>query len=124
METEMPLADLERRTRGGQRKDCKALFTGGLAIVNGEVSADSGMKRYPILDALRFVFAFWVVMDHFGPFPLFANADTSVPAVWLLSHTYPTLVCGIGAVMGFFVISGFCIHLPFRNGKALAVARF
>jgi len=25
---------------------------------------------------------------------------------------------------GSFVISGFCIHLPFRNGKALPLARF
>jgi peptidoglycan/LPS O-acetylase OafA/YrhL len=95
-----------------------------LAIVTGELSANSEVRRYPILDALRFVLAFWVVMDHYGEFPLFANADTSVPAVWLLSHTYATIVCGAGAVMVFFVISGFCIHLPFRNGKALPVARF
>jgi peptidoglycan/LPS O-acetylase OafA/YrhL len=92
--------------------------------VTGESSIHSDVRRYPILDALRFVFAFWVVMDHYGEFPLFANADTSVPAVWLLSHSYATIVCGASAVMGFFVISGFCIHLPFRNGKALPVARF
>ena len=92
--------------------------------MNGELSANSNTKRYPILDALRFVFAFWVVMDHCGEFPLFANADTSVPAVWLLSHSYATIVFVVAAVMGFFVISGFCIHLPFRNGKALPVVRF
>jgi peptidoglycan/LPS O-acetylase OafA/YrhL len=97
---------------------------GGLAIVSGELSVNNDVRRYPILDALRFVFAFWVVMDHYGEFPLFANADTSVPAVWLLSHSYATIVCGASAVMGFFVISGFCIHLPFRNGKTLPIARF
>ena len=73
----------------------------GLAIVNSELSAHDETKRYPILDALRFALAFWVVMDHFGEFPLFANADTSVPAVWLLSHSHATIVCGIAAVMVF-----------------------
>jgi peptidoglycan/LPS O-acetylase OafA/YrhL len=102
--------------------DVKVVSTGGLAIVIGERSAHNDVTRYPIVDAQRFVFAFWVVMDHYGEFPLVANADTSVPAVWL--HSYATIVCGAPAVMGLFVISGFCIHLPFRNGKALAVARF
>jgi peptidoglycan/LPS O-acetylase OafA/YrhL len=92
--------------------------------LTGDINAGNEAKRYPVLDALRFVFAFWVVMDHYGEFPLFADADTSVPAIWMLSHSYATLVCGVSAVMGFFVISGFCIHLPFRNGKRLPIARF
>lgn len=108
----------------GRDSSARPVFIGGLAIVTGELNANNDLRRYPILDALRFVFAFWVLMDHFGEFPLFANADTSVPAVWLLSHSYATIVCGPPAVMGFFVISGFCIHLPFRNGKPMSIARF
>lgn len=81
-------------------------------------------KRYPILDALRFVLAFWVVMGHFGVIPIFAGAESTK----LLGHPLPNLwssiVWGIPAVMGFFVISGFCIHLPFRHDEELAVGRY
>jgi len=116
--------DLKDEFAADRGRRARVVFLGGWANVSGEVSANNDVRRYPILDALRFVFAFWVVMDHYGEFPLFADADTSVPAVWLLSHSYGTIVCGVPAVMGFFVISGFCIHLPFRNGKSLSVARF
>ncbi|HXZ12307.1 MAG TPA: acyltransferase [Candidatus Sulfotelmatobacter sp.] len=80
--------------------------------------------RYPILDALRFILAFWVVMDHFGVFPLFAGAE----ATSVMGHTLPRIwgsfVYGVPAVMGFFVISGFCIHLPFRHGENLLVGPY
>jgi peptidoglycan/LPS O-acetylase OafA/YrhL len=80
--------------------------------------------RYPILDALRFILAFWVVMDHNGVFPLFAGAETTT----LLGHSLPRIwnsfVYGVPAVMGFFVISGFCIHLPFRHGENLLIGPY
>src|ERR1700686_2952565 len=37
--------------------------------------------RYPILDALRFALAFWVVMGHFGMFPVFSAIDATA-GVW------------------------------------------
>ena len=81
-------------------------------------------RRLSILDALRFFLAFWVTMGHFGVFPLFAGADTSTRFGYILVHGWSSIVWGIPAVIGFFVISGFCIHLPFRHQEKLTVGRY
>ncbi len=81
-------------------------------------------RRYPILDALRFILAFWVTMGHLIVFPLFAWADTSTKLGRFLVHGWSSLVFGTPAVIGFFIISGFCIHLPFRNNEKLYAARY
>jgi peptidoglycan/LPS O-acetylase OafA/YrhL len=82
------------------------------------------ITRFPVLDALRFVLAFWVVMGHFGVFPLFAGADTNSRLGRGLVHGWNTITFGTAAVIGFFIISGFCIHLPFRNGETLVLSRY
>lgn len=89
-----------------------------------QTTAPKTENRYAILDALRFVLAFWVVMGHFGVFPLFAGADTSTNFGRLLIHGWSSLVFGTPAVIGFFVISGFCIHLPFRHDEKMLVGRY
>ena len=80
--------------------------------------------RLSILDALRIFLAFWVTMGHFGVFPLFAGVDTSTGIGRTLVHGWSSIVWGIPAVIGFFVISGFCIHLPFRHEEKLAVGGY
>jgi len=80
--------------------------------------------HYPILDALRFLLAFWVTMGHVGVFPLFYWAKESTALGRTLIHGWSSIVFGTPAVIGFFVISGFCIHLPFRNGETLVVGRY
>jgi peptidoglycan/LPS O-acetylase OafA/YrhL len=80
--------------------------------------------RYPILDALRFILAFIVVMSHFGAFPLLAGVDTSTKFGHELSNAWGLMWWGLPAVMGFFVISGFCIHLPFRDGQEMPLGRY
>jgi peptidoglycan/LPS O-acetylase OafA/YrhL len=80
--------------------------------------------HFPILDALRFILAFWVVIAHFGIFPLFAGADENTYLGRMLVHGWRSIPFGTAAVIGFFVISGFCIHLPFRNGAQLSVGRY
>jgi peptidoglycan/LPS O-acetylase OafA/YrhL len=80
--------------------------------------------RFPILDALRFILAFWVVMSHFGIFPLFAGVDENTRLGRLLVHGWRSIPFGTPAVIEFFVISGFCIHLPFRNGDELPIGRY
>jgi peptidoglycan/LPS O-acetylase OafA/YrhL len=80
--------------------------------------------RFPILDALRFILASWVVMAHFGIFPLFAGVDENTTFGRLIVHGWRSIPFGTAAVIGFFVISGFCIHLPFRNGEELPVGRY
>jgi peptidoglycan/LPS O-acetylase OafA/YrhL len=80
--------------------------------------------RFPVLDALRIFLAFWVTMAHFGVFPLFAGVDTATRFGRNLVHGWSSIVWGNPAVIGFFVISGFCIHLPFRNVEHLSIGRY
>lgn len=80
--------------------------------------------RFPILDALRIFLAFWVTMGHFGVFPLFAGVDTTTRLGRTLVHGWSSIVWGIPAVIGFFIISGFCIHLPFRHAERLSLGRY
>jgi peptidoglycan/LPS O-acetylase OafA/YrhL len=80
--------------------------------------------RYSILDALRILLAFWVTMSHFEVFPLFAGADATTKLGRALVHGWSSIVWGVPAVIGFFVISGFCIHLPYRHDEKLPVGRY
>ena len=95
-------------------------------MMNGsrEPSASGKGNHYPILDALRFFLALWVTLDHSGPFPLFAGVDTSTALGRFLTHAWSSVFFGVPAVIGFFIISGFCIHLPFMNQKKLPVGRY
>jgi peptidoglycan/LPS O-acetylase OafA/YrhL len=88
---------------------------------NGEARAGTG--HYRILDALRFALAFWVAVGHYGIIPLFAGADPAGIG-HLVARAWNTVVFGTPAVIVFFVISGFCIHLPFIGNAKLAVGRY
>jgi peptidoglycan/LPS O-acetylase OafA/YrhL len=88
-------------------------------------SSEAGQgKHFAALDALRFVLAFWVAVGHYEVFPLFAGMDVNTPLGRFLTRGWSTLVFGTPAVIVFFVISGFCIHLPFRGDKKLPIARY
>lgn len=64
------------------------------------------MERVIGLDALRFVAALWVFLFHWG---VLVDHDR-------LQGAYGSIFCGPAAVIVFFIISGFCIHYPYRNG--------
>jgi peptidoglycan/LPS O-acetylase OafA/YrhL len=83
-----------------------------------------GERHYAVLDALRFVMALWVAIGHFEVFPLFSGVDVNTRLGHFLTHAWSTVVFGTPAVIVFFVISGFCIHLPFRGDKKLEVGRY
>lgn len=70
---------------------------------------------FPILNALRFVLAFWVAVGHFEMLPLFGDPNTGTGLWHLFKRGWSTVVFGTPAVIVFFVISGFCIHLPFPS---------
>lgn len=80
--------------------------------------------RFPILDALRLVPALWVAIGHFEIFPLFAGVNTATAFGSFVTRAWQSVVFGTPAVIVFFAISGFCIHLPFRGDKKLAVGRY
>src|ERR1700730_3257650 len=87
-------------------------------------AASNQNLRYPVLDALRFSLAFWVVLGHFGVSPLFAAADENTFVGRTLVHGWSSMVFGTPAVIGFFVISGFCIHLPFKKNGKFEIGRY
>ena len=79
---------------------------------------------YPVLDALRFVLAFWVAVGHYEMLPLFGDPASGTGFWHLFKHGWNTVVFGTPAVIVFFVISGFCIHLPFRGAGKIDVPRY
>lgn len=81
-------------------------------------------ERYSALDALRFILATWVAIGHLGPFPWFTNPNESGRLIHLMDRGLNTVVWGMPAVMAFFVISGFCIHMPFRDRDHVPLLRF
>ncbi len=98
----------------------------GASIV-GTVDREEARTRlphYPILDALRFVLALWVAIGHYGIFPLFSWVDPNTSSGRFVVHAWSSVVFGTPAVIVFFVISGFCIHLPFQGDRKLEIGRY
>ena len=59
----------------------------------------------------------WVTFFHLG-FPLtFSITDRSSLIYKIIGATIDCFFCGPAAVIVFFVISGFCIHFPYRNER-------
>jgi peptidoglycan/LPS O-acetylase OafA/YrhL len=93
--------------------------------MSGSAAADGGEgRRYAVLDALRFVLALWVTIGHYETFPLFAGVDEATTVGRFLVHAWQSIVFGTPAVIVFFVISGFCIHLPYRGDRKMQVGRY
>ena len=72
-------------------------------------------NRLAILDAIRFICACWVLFFHAGFLPFTAGVDKST-AAGLAVHAFTSnLFYGSAGVIVFFVISGFCVHYPYRE---------
>lgn len=69
------------------------------------------------LDTLRFILASWVVMDHIGFIPVHTGRRAIDGAMGLM-------FIGVAAVIVFFLISGFCIHYPYKDGKPLKLGSY
>ena len=88
------------------------MATTSFNITDGQLS-----KRVSGLDTLRFFLALWVVFSHFGFVPFAINKNNTVGKI--VSGIYGNSFSGQAAVIVFFVISGFCIHYPYRHDKKL-----
>lgn len=82
------------------------------------------MHRVAGLDAIRMILAAWVVLNHVAPPPILDGIDTSTQFGWVLKAGYGVCINGQAAVIGFFVISGFCIHYPYRHTPPGSVGAF
>jgi peptidoglycan/LPS O-acetylase OafA/YrhL len=79
-------------------------------------------KRIAGLDAIRFVCAFSVVESHSPGLVAFAERGGRVAL--LAAKLVRDAFNGPAAVIVFFIISGFCIHWPHRNGKGISADYF
>ena len=96
----------------------RTLLQSPAAVSSG--AAPAGERTVRGLDSIRFWCALWVYFSHFGFFPRPGGWAWPPAAVGI----YNNLFCGVGAVIAFFVISGFCIHYPFVGTRKLPLAAF
>jgi peptidoglycan/LPS O-acetylase OafA/YrhL len=106
--------------------DTRIEIEGGANVTRDgtKAAARAEHRRYAVLDALRFMLALWVTIGHYEAFPLFAGVNEATPVGRFLVHAWQSIVFGTPAVIVFFVISGFCIHLPFRGDAKLNVGKY
>lgn len=76
------------------------------------------------IDSIRFFLALIVLLSHYrNPFILlFKNSEYKLAQV--LSGAISHLFLGVGAVIAFFIISGFVIHFPNRHKEKINVVNF
>src|SRR5712692_5028489 len=88
--------------------------------LNGECTPGRiGTERVRGLDSIRFICAVWVMIGHAGPLPYVMDMDRSNTFGFLVRGVLHNFISGPAAVIVFFVISGFCIHFPYRHTKAV-----
>lgn len=76
------------------------------------------------LDSIRFFSAIWVVFSHNGALPLTAGFDQTNKLSIIVNGLYTGFWSGPAAVILFFIVSGFCIHYPYANGKTFKAREF
>jgi peptidoglycan/LPS O-acetylase OafA/YrhL len=79
----------------------------------GPLGADAVGRVLPI-SSIRFVLAMWVVLSHFS-IPILSD-HKQMDILGAFRASVNTAFNGPAAVIVFFVVSGFCIHFPNRNG--------
>ncbi|WP_026209678.1 acyltransferase family protein [Cytophaga aurantiaca] len=76
------------------------------------------------LDTIRLFCACIVVLSHFC-FQLFTEEFVSSSLILTgIRGVYNNMFVGVAAVIVFFIISGFCIHYPYANGKPMKPVQF
>lgn len=91
----------------------------------GSTSGDGQPSRHVAgLDSIRMICALWVVFGHFGFLPLTTGIDRSSRLGLVVDTLVNVSICGPAAVIVFFVISGFCIHYAYRDGRAIPLKAF
>jgi peptidoglycan/LPS O-acetylase OafA/YrhL len=95
-----------------------------VSTFHGQSSAPNQGRHVAGLDSVRFVCAAWVLFGHFGFFPVSSFVDGSPRIHRVVEAALGNLFSGPAAVIVFFVISGFCIHYPFRDGRPLPLKSY
>ncbi len=88
------------------------------------IERSTRLARIRGLDSIRFVCAVWVVFGHLGFLPVFQSIGRDSPLELAMRGLTGNLFAGPPAVIVFFVISGFCIHYPFKIKQNSPTWRF
>jgi len=73
------------------------------------------------LDSLRFVAALWVALSHGGGLPFRPLTQGGGWFGHIIAAGNGVLFNGVAAVIVFFLISGFCIHIPWATAHRLNI---
>ena len=84
-------------------------------VIEVNHSSSAVSSRIEGLDSIRLFAVIWVVLSHCGYPPLTEGLDRNNLLALMIQGVYGNLFAGVPAVIVFFVISGFCIHHPFRT---------
>lgn len=76
------------------------------------------------IDSLRFVAALWVAFGHGAALPVKELLSGAGAIGKFLTAANGVMYCGPAAVTVFFVISGFCIHLPYVGARRVPIREF
>ena len=87
------------------------------------VGGDARRDRLRGLDSIRFVCAFLVVLGHIS-FTDPLHGTHAVGLVKVAIGLYNVVFVGQAAVIAFFIISGFCIHFPYKKGRSPVLGSF
>lgn len=79
--------------------------------------ASHSKQHFEFIDGLRFTAALWVAVSHFGAPPLNLLLSFAIPEkhAMKMQGIFGSMFNGTQAVIVFFIISGFCIHLSYAN---------
>jgi len=100
----------------------------GLMLQNSKTPTASKPQWFAGLNSIRFVLAFIVVLSHCeNPIQAYLR-DSSIKLFQYVGMFLAVSYVGVAAVIAFFVISGFVIHYPNKNGirdiKKFYIKRF
>lgn len=93
-------------------------------IPSTAIGMDASSRRINGLDTIRFVCAFVVMAGHLELLPGGLHGADRTGLGKMLVGVFNSLFNGPAAVIIFFLISGFCIHFPFRSGRRVDLAAF
>ena len=89
----------------------------GISINQQGKDTQPAQERVAGMDSIRFIAALWVAFYHLGFSSTFSLSERVSLEQKILGAALDSVFCGPAAVIVFFVISGFCIHFPYRNGR-------
>ena len=85
---------------------------------------EANPRRIAGLDSIRFLCAAIVMLGHIGLLNSRMLGSSHTGIATIVVGVFNCLFNGPAAVIVFFVISGFCIHFPFRGQRVLSVPLF